>query len=288
MYIDDFLNYIKSEKRYSNHTYTSYKTDLSQFFSFLSEKFSIQDLDCIKFKIVRVWISSLVESGLKNTTVNRKISSLKSYYRFIEISGYSSENPTLRIISPKISKKLPVFVEKSNINDLLDKEFFKNDFYGHRDKLIIEIFYFTGIRLMELLNIHVSDIDFINSLIKVLGKRNKERLIPLSHNTLRDIKFFIRKYNLKKYLFTNINNDKLYAKKVYRIVNKYISMVSSIKKKSPHVLRHSFATHMLNNGADINAIKELLGHASLSATQVYTHNTIDKLKSVYKQAHPRA
>jgi integrase/recombinase XerC len=141
---------------------------------------------------------------------------------------------------------------------------------------------------MELLNIHVSDIDFINSIIKVLGKRNKERLIPLSNNTLRDIKFFIRKYNLKSYLFTNINNDKLYAKKVYRIVNKYISMVSSIKKKSPHVLRHSFATHMLNNGADINAIKELLGHASLSATQVYTHNTIDKLKSVYKQAHPRA
>ena len=288
MYIDEFLNYIKSEKRYSNHTYTSYKTDLSQFFSFLSEKFSIQDPDGITFKIVRLWISSLVESGLKNTSVNRKISSLKSYYRFIEISGYSSENPTLRIISPKISKKLPVFVEKSNINDLLDKEFFKNDFHGHRDKLIIEVFYFTGIRLMELLNIHVSDIDFINSIIKVLGKRNKERLIPLSNNTLRDIKFFIRKYNLKSYLFTNINNDKLYAKKVYRVVNKYISMVSSIKKKSPHVLRHSFATHMLNNGADINAIKELLGHASLSATQVYTHNTIDKLKSVYKQAHPRA
>ena len=288
MYIDEFLNYIKSEKRYSKYTLTSYQTDLLQFFSFLLDSFSIENPDKVNFKIIRSWISSLVESGLKNTSVNRKISSLKSYFRFLEVSGYSSENPTLKIISPKISKKLPVFVEKSNINDLLDKEYFKDDFCGHRDRLIIEVFYFTGIRLMELLNIHVTDIDFTNSLVKVLGKRNKERLIPLSNNTLRDLKLFIKTYKLNNYLFTNIDGEKLYAKKVYRIVNKYISMVSSIKKKSPHVLRHSFATHMLNNGADINAIKELLGHANLSATQVYTHNTIDKLKSVYKQAHPRA
>ena len=288
MYIDEFLNYIKSEKRYSKYTLTSYQTDLLQFFSFLLDSFSIEKPDKVNFKIIRSWISSLVESGLKNTSVNRKISSLKSYFRFLEVSGYSSENPTLKIISPKISKKLPVFVEKSNINDLLDKEYFKDDFCGHRDRLIIEVFYFTGIRLMELLNIHVTDIDFTNSLVKVLGKRNKERLIPLSNNTLRDLKLFIKTYKLNNYLFTNIDGEKLYAKKVYRIVNKYISMVSSIKKKSPHVLRHSFATHMLNNGADINAIKELLGHANLSATQVYTHNTIDKLKSVYKQAHPRA
>ena len=288
MYIDEFLNYIKSEKRYSKYTLTSYQTDLLQFFSFLLDSFSIENPDKVNFKIIRSWISRLVESGLKNTSVNRKISSLKSYFRFLEVSGYSSENPTLKIISPKISKKLPVFVEKSNINDLLDKEYFKDDFCGHRDRLIIEVFYFTGIRLMELLNIHVTDIDFTNSLVKVLGKRNKERLIPLSNNTLRDLKLFIKTYKLNNYLFTNIDGEKLYAKKVYRIVNKYISMVSSIKKKSPHVLRHSFATHMLNNGADINAIKELLGHANLSATQVYTHNTIDKLKSVYKQAHPRA
>jgi len=288
MYIDEFLNYIKSEKRYSKYTLISYQTDLLQFFSFLLDNFSIEDSDKVNFKMIRSWISSLVESGLKNTSVNRKISSLKSYYRFIEVSGYSSENPTLKIVSPKISKKLPVFVEKSNINNLLDKAYFKNDFCGHRDRLIIEVFYFTGIRLMELLNIHVTDIDFTNSLVKVLGKRNKERLIPLSNNTLRDLKLFITTYKLNNYLFTDIDDKKLYAKKVYRIVNKYISMVSSIKKKSPHVLRHSFATHMLNNGADINAIKELLGHASLSATQVYTHNTIDKLKSVYKQAHPRA
>jgi len=288
MYIDEFLNYIKSEKRYSKYTLISYQTDLLQFFSFLLDNFSIEDSDKVNFKMIRSWISSLVESGLKNTSVNRKISSLKSYYRFIEVSGYSLENPTLKIVSPKISKKLPVFVEKSNINNLLDKEYFKNDFCGHRDRLIIEVFYFTGIRLMELLNIHVTDIDFTNSLVKVLGKRNKERLIPLSNNTLRDLKLFITTYKLNNYLFTDIDDKKLYAKKVYRIVNKYISMVSSIKKKSPHVLRHSFATHMLNNGADINAIKELLGHANLSATQVYTHNTIDKLKSVYKQAHPRA
>ena len=287
MYIDEFLNYIKSEKRYSKYTLTSYQTDLLQFFSFLLDSFSIEKPDKVNFKIIRSWISSLVESGLKNTSVNRKISSLKSYFRFLEVSGYSSENPTLKIISPKISKKLPVFVEKSNINDLLDKEYFKDDFCGHRDRLIIEVFYFTGIRLMELLNIHVTDIDFTNSLVKVLGKRNKERLIPLSNNTLRDLKLFIKTYKLNNYLFTNIDGEKLYAKKVYRIVNKYISMVSSIKKKSPHVLRHSFATHMLNNGADLNAIKEILGHENLSATQIYTHNSFEKLKNIHKQAHPR-
>jgi len=288
MYIDEFLNYIKSEKRYSDLTITSYKTDLVQFNSFLLNSFSITNPIKVDFKIVRSWISSLVESDLQNSSINRKISALKSFYRFLEISDYSTHNPTLKIIAPKIAKKLPVFVEKSNINDLLDKDFFENDFCGHRDKLIIEVFYFTGIRLSELLNIGLNDIDYINSSLKVLGKRNKERIIPLAYAILNKIKLFVKKYNLDNYLFTNEYKNKLYPKKIYRIVNKYISLVSSAKKKSPHILRHSFATHMLNNGADLNAIKELLGHASLSATQVYTHNSIAKLKAVYKQAHPRS
>jgi integrase/recombinase XerC len=288
MYIDEFLNYIKSEKRYSDFTITSYKTDLVQFNSFLLNSFSITNPIKVDFKIVRSWISSLVESDLQSSSINRKISALKSFYRFLEISDYSTHNPTLKIIAPKIAKKLPVFVEKSNINDLLDKDFFENDFCGHRDKLIIEVFYFTGIRLSELLNIGLNDIDYINSSLKVLGKRNKERIIPLAYAILNKIKLFVKKYNLDNYLFTNEYKNKLYPKKIYRIVNKYISLVSSAKKKSPHILRHSFATHMLNNGADLNAIKELLGHASLSATQVYTHNSIAKLKAVYKQAHPRS
>jgi integrase/recombinase XerC len=173
MYIDEFLNYIKSEKRYSDLTITSYKTDLVQFNSFLLNSFSITNPIKVDFKIVRSWISSLVESDLQSSSINRKISALKSFYRFLEISDYSTHNPTLKIIAPKIAKKLPVFVEKSNINDLLDKDFFENDFCGHRDKLIIEVFYFTGIRLSELLNIGLNDIDYINSSLKVLGKRNK-------------------------------------------------------------------------------------------------------------------
>ena len=288
MYIDEFLNYIKSEKRYSVLTIISYKTDLVQFNNFLLNSCSITNPNQVDFKIVRSWISSLVESDLQSSSINRKISALKSFYRFLEISDYSTHNPTLKVIAPKIPKKLPVFVEKSNINDLLDKDFFENDFCGHRDKLIIEVFYFTGIRLAELLNIRLNDIDYINSSLKVLGKRNKERIIPLAYTVLNKIKLFVKNYNLDSYLFTNEDKNKLYPKKVYRIVNKYISLVSSAKKKSPHILRHSFATHMLNNGADLNAIKELLGHANLSATQIYTHNTITKLKEVYKQAHPRS
>ena len=288
MYIDEFLNYIKFEKRYSDLTIISYKTDLVQFYSFLLKSFSIVSPNKVDFKTIRSWISYLVESDLQSSTINRKISALKSFYRFLEISGFSTHNPTLKIIAPKISKKLPIFIEKSNINDLLDKDFFNNDFSGQRDRLIIEVFYFTGIRLTELLNISINDIDYINSSVKVLGKRNKERIIPLTYNILNDLKLFVKKYNLDNYLFTNSEKNKLYPKKIYRIVNKYISLVSSVKKKSPHILRHSFATHMLNNGADLNAIKEILGHTNLSATQVYTHNTIFKLKSVYKQAHPRA
>ena len=287
MHLKNFLDYISKEKRYSVHTLTSYKTDLNQFFLFLNTEFSISAPNKVTFKMIRNWISHLLENGLKSISVNRKISSIKSYFKFIEMSGFSDYNPTLKITSPKTSKRLPIFIEKNNIDNLLDNNFFNNDFEGSRDKLIIELFYFTGIRLSELLNIKISDVNFNNSSVKVLGKRNKERLIPLNFELAKNLKNFISENNLSKFLFTDINHKKLYHKKVYRIVNYYISKVSSLKKRSPHILRHSFATHMLNNGADINAIKELLGHANLSATQIYTHNSIAKLKSVHNQAHPK-
>ena len=192
-----------------------------------------------------------------------------------------------KIISPKLKKNIPVFLEEEQISHLFKNIDFKQGFIGDRDKLILEFFYVTGIRISELINIKNSDISFENSLVKVIGKRNKERLMPLANDMIEKIKVF-QKYNKGVFLFSNEKGEKLYTKMVYRIVNKYISMISTIEKKSPHVLRHTFATHMLNNGADINAIKELLGHANLSATQVYTHNTIEKLTKIYKQAHPRA
>ena len=202
--------------------------------------------------------------------------------------GLIKENPMLKVIAPKSKKRLPVFIQEDEIENLLDKVKFEEGFVGERNKLIIEMFYVTGIRLSELIEIKINSLDYENSLIKVLGKRNKERLIPLSSHMIESLKIFIKKYELHDFLFTNLDGNQLYTKLVYRVVSKYIGEISSVNKKSPHILRHTFATHMLNNGADINAIKELLGHANLSATQVYTHNTIEKLKSVYKQAHPRA
>ena len=288
MYLEEFFSYIKSEKRFSDHTIISYTTDLNQFSKFLKDEYDIIDQSKASFKIIRNWVSILVESGLKSNSVNRKISTLKTFYKFLSMYNYSNSNPTLKLLSPKSSKRLPVFVEKENMNNLFDSNFFDNSFCGRRDKLIIELFYFTGMRLSELINIKISDLDFVNSQIKVLGKRNKERLIPITYNVLNTLSDFKNMFNLKNFLFSDENGKKLYSKKVYRIVNKYLAKISSIQKKSPHVLRHSFATHMLNNGADINAIKEILGHANLSATQIYTHNSIKKLKNVHKQAHQKA
>ena len=284
-----FITYLSSEKRFSEHTIKSYTTDLKQFTSFLSSEFQIIDeINEISFQIIRTWIASLLEKGINPRSVNRKISTLKTYFKFLIREGELIENPMMKVVAPKSKKRLPVFIEEDQIASLLNEVQFEDGFIGQRNKLIIELFYVTGIRLSELINIEISDVDFNNKSIKVLGKRNKERIIPLSFNMVNDLNLFI-KYNKKnKYLFTNLEGNKLYNKLVYRLVNKYIGEISSVNKKSPHILRHTFATHMLNNGADINAIKELLGHANLSATQVYTHNTIEKLKTVYKQAHPRA
>ena len=284
-----FIKYLSAEKRFSEHTITSYSTDLDQFTIFLSEEYQISnEVSEISFQIVRSWIASLLEKGVTPRSVNRKISTLKTYFKFLIRENVILESPMLKIVAPKSKKRLPVFIEENQIENLLNEVEFDEGFIGERDKLIIELFYVTGIRLSELINIKIFDINFSNSLIKVLGKRNKERLIPLSINIVNELQTFVKKHNLNNYLFTNLGGTKVYTKLVYRVVKKYIGKISSVNKKSPHILRHTFATHMLNNGADINAIKELLGHANLSATQVYTHNTIEKLKTVYKQAHPRA
>ena len=284
-----FITYLSSEKRFSEHTVKSYTTDLTQFTSFLSAEFQIvDDISEISFQIIRTWIASLLEKGISPRSVNRKISTLKSYFKFLIREGAIVENPMMKVVAPKSKKRLPVFIEEDQIASLLNEVRFEEGFVGQRNKLIIELFYVTGIRLSELINIRTSDVDFNNQLIKVLGKRNKERLIPLSSSMVDSLSNFIEKNQQNQFLFTNLDGKKLYTKLVYRLVNKYIGKISSVNKKSPHILRHTFATHMLNNGADINAIKELLGHANLSATQVYTHTTIEKLKTVYKQAHPRA
>ena len=286
---EKFISYLSAEKRFSVHTITAYSNDIRQFFLFLSDEYEIKtEISEVSFQIVRSWIASLLEHGVTPRSVNRKISTLKTYFRFLIIEGVVNESPMLKVVSPKSKKRLPVFIEESQIELLLNEVEFDDGFVGARDKLIIELFYVTGIRLSELINIKIEDINFENNLILVLGKRNKERLIPLSQRIVLELQSFIEKYKVANYLFTNLSGTKVYTKLVYRVVNKYIGKISSVNKKSPHILRHTFATHMLNNGADINAIKELLGHANLSATQVYTHNTIEKLKSVYKQAHPRA
>ena len=289
MHKELFKKYLSSEKRFSPHTVKSYYNDINQFSSFLFDEYQIKsEISEVNFHMVRSWITTLLEKGLSARSIHRKISTLKTYFRFLEREGVINDSPMLKVVAPKSKRKLPLFVEEEQIRLLLDEVQFDFGFIGDRDKLIIEFFYVTGVRLSELINIRVLDISFDRKLVKVLGKRNKERLIPLSEKLLKDLSSFISSYNLQNYLFTNLKGEKVYNKLVYRVVNKYIAKISSINKKSPHILRHTFATHMLNNGADINAIKELLGHANLSATQVYTHNTIEKLKSVYKQAHPRA
>lgn len=242
---------------------------------------------------IREWIVYLMENNISARSINRKISTLKSFFKFLHREGHITKNPLLKISSPKNQKKLPSFVEKNKMDLLLDKIEFANDFEGVRDSLIIEILYLTGIRLSELINIKLTDVDFGEKAIKVLGKRNKERLVPITNELINSINYYIKHRNQLKhiennYLLLTQKGEKVYPKLIYRIVNRYLELVTTIEKKSPHVLRHTFATHMLNNGADLNAIKEILGHANLSATEVYTHNTFEKLKSIYKQAHPRA
>jgi integrase/recombinase XerC len=242
--------------------------------------------------MVRKWIVNLMDNNIGARSVNRKISSLKAFYKFLIRRGLAEKSPLDKISAPKVSKRLPSFVEEKHMEVLLDDVEFDDDFKGITNKLVIKMFYFTGIRLSELINLKTQDFDFNNLTIKVLGKRNKERLVPVSKEFAAELieyqKLKEREGVFSDYIFVRESGKPFYAKAVYRIVNSYLRLITSIDKKSPHVLRHSFATHMLNHGADLNAIKELLGHANLSATQVYTHNSFEKLTRIYKQAHPRA
>ena len=242
--------------------------------------------------MIRSWLVELIGQGIGTRSVTRKLTSLKSFFKFLIREGVVEINPMRKITSPKIPKRLPVFVEKEKMEMLLDQIDFGEGYAGIRDKLIIELFYATGMRLAELVNLKDIDFDFYHNTIKVLGKRNKERLIPFGNKFASVMKSYIEE---KKNLFGDIDElfltdkgNRIYSKMVYRIVVRYLNKVTTVDKKSPHVLRHTFATHLLNNGAELNAVKELLGHTNLSATQVYTHNTIDKLKRIYKQAHPKA
>ncbi|HAG16701.1 MAG TPA: integrase [Bacteroidales bacterium] len=295
MFIAEFLNYIQFERRYSIHTLNAYAKDMEQFALFLNQTYQIEKAGDIEFVFVRSWIATLMEEGNSPRTVNRKISALKSYFRYLLKTGKIDHNPILKISGPKVRKKLPVFIEEKSMDMLSNNLEDLNSYTAIRDRLVVELFYATGIRRAELIQLQEKDFNLQNRLIKVLGKRNKERLIPVHKEIMPMVKSFL---SLKEMEFKNLATDsnfflsikgkKMYPKLVYQIVNSYLSQVSTQKKKSPHVLRHTFATHMLNHGADLNAVKELLGHANLSATQIYTHNTIEKLKNIYKQAHPKA
>ncbi len=287
---NSFLQYLQYEKRCSSHTIVAYSNDLRQFFQYLDITYQIERKEEINHIIIRSWIVSLMEQKITPRSVNRKITTLKSFYNYLLRQKTVIENPMLKIQSPKTSKRLPVFVEKEKMDLLLDNADFGNDFEGQRNKLIMELFYATGIRLSELINLKLCDIDMGNCQLKVLGKRNKERIIPFNDQLRDQLKTYMKIIPSlsEEYVFVNKTGKKLYQKFIYRIVNDYLSGVTTIGKKSPHVLRHTFATHMLNNGAELNAIKELLGHANLSATQIYTHNTVEKLKNIHKQAHPKA
>jgi len=288
-----FLKYLKFEKRYSDHTIRAYIDDLNQFFDFHFKSNPTFDfIENSNFKLIRSWIVDLSNSGHSARTINRKLSSLKKYCKYLISSGQIQNNPFEKIISPKVHKKLPSFLNITETNLLAQETIFGDDIKGKRDRAIIEMLYCTGIRLSELVNLKNCDIDFNSNTIKVLGKRKKERIIPYPANLSKIIDEYQEVKNkhdiLNDYLFTTDKGEKTYPRLIQRIVYRHIILISTNEKKNPHMLRHTYATHLLNNGADINAIKELLGHANLSATQIYTHNTFQKLNKIYKQAHPRA
>ncbi len=293
--VDQFLQYLRVEKRYSPHTIIAYHTDLEQFCAFEPINQDQQSLINVNGKIIRSWIISLIDNNVTNRSVHRKITSLKSFYRFLQRKELVKTNPASKIVVPGLEKRLPEFLPQKNINLYLDNTSgIEENFSAFRDVLILEVFYDTGMRLSELIGLKDQDIDFQNLSLRVTGKRNKQRIIPLSLELTKTLKSFIQLKDQffnsvqDRFLFVNDKGKKLYPMFVYRLVKDHLSAVTTASKRSPHVLRHSFATHMLNNGADINSIKEILGHANLAATQVYTHTTFEKLKEIYKQAHPRA
>mgnify|MGYP003630922674 FL=1 len=292
--IQSFLSYLEHQKRFSAHTIKSYAKDLSLYSEFIAETFDLEELDEVHHSMIRSWIVEMVEKDYARTSIKRKLSALRSFYRFLQREGAVSSNPASQVIVPKPEKKLLRVVSEDDMRFLLEDFAFADDPWSCSQSLILDLFYQTGIRLSELINLRVSDYNYAASYIKVLGKRNKEREIPIALVLNAKMKDHLDNQRLaldvhsEPWFFLSKKGKKLYPKLVYNSVNAYLSIVSGVEKKSPHVLRHSFATHLLNRGADINSVKELLGHASLAATQVYTHNSIDRLKQMYNHAHPRA
>ena len=288
-----FTDYLLLEKKYSPLTIKAYQKDLESFQKFNKEEFNEDNIKTVDYPQIRNWIIQLVENKISNRSINRKISSLNTYYKFLLKVGTLKINPLTKHRALKTSKKVQIPFSENEINTVLDDFNFDDSFEGIRNKLIIELFYSTGIRRIELVQLKLVDIDVSNSTLKVLGKRNKERLLPLINSVIETIKRYLIKrqelqiINDKTYLFLTKKGIKIYETLVYRIINDYFSRASTKVKKSPHILRHSFATHLLNQGADLNAVKELLGHSSLAATQIYTHNSIAELKKVYAKTHPR-
>lgn len=290
-----FIQYLTNEKRCSPHTVRAYKNDMEDFFVFIDSMYGISEIDQITHVMIRSWIVSLMDNGISSRSINRKISTLKRYYRFQLQNKILLHNPMQKIVSPQLSKRLPEFISETDIKLINNSDGDDSDFAILTSNLVLSMLYSTGIRLSELITLEKKNIDLKVLTIKVSGKRKKERIIPISQYTADQItsyQFFCNNleinYSSQPFLIITSKGNQTYPKYIYRIVNKVLSNIPSLRKKSPHVLRHTFATHLLDHGAELNAIKELLGHTSLAATQVYAHNSIEKLKRVYQQAHPRA
>ena len=293
--IDSFINFLEYEKKASRHTVTAYRHDLEQLKDFVSLSFGLDNLATLSHAEIRAWIIDLVEQGMSSTSVNRKIATLRSYYKFLLRSRIISKDPTYKLKSLKNPKKIPEFVQEITIESVLEEAVYPPGYEGIRDRMVIEFLYLTGIRLTELIGLRWADINQIESQVKVLGKRKKERIIPitmgLKQNILLYRKVFEERFSNEiqsSYFIVSNQGKQGYPMMIYRIVRKYLDLFAQTSKRSPHILRHTFATHLLNKGADLNAVKDLLGHANLAATQVYTHNSLEKLKAVFEQAHPKA
>jgi integrase/recombinase XerC len=287
-----FLDYLKFEKRYSQHTLISYQNDLEQFFAYLTSQFDAPPVDKITAMYIRSWLAELKEDKISSKTINRKISSLRSFFKYQMKTGGLKQTPMTTVTAPRVSKRLPVFVEQKDMATLFNHVEFTDDWKGRTERLALQLFYNTGMRLSELINLKESQLDPSHSQVKVLGKGNKERIIPISKELVKELQEYIKDKPICEpgtvNIFITEKGKPLQPRAVYSFVKKQLGAVTTVEKKSPHILRHSFATHLMNNGADLNAVKELLGHSSLAATQIYTHNTIEKLKEVFKKAHPKA
>lgn len=291
--IQPFLDYLRFEKRYSRHTLLSYETDLIAFFDFVVTQFDETALPQISHMLVRSWLASLKDAGLSAKSINRKISTLKSFFKFQIKAGVIKQTPMAKVVAPKNEKRLPNFVADKDVQTLFAHVEFPDTWKGATERLLLLLFYQTGMRLSEAIGLKESSVNFSNNTIKVLGKGGKERIIPLHPELKSELHAYLRKRQAEVpetagALFVTEKGKPLSPRSVYASVKHYLSLITTIQKRSPHVLRHTFATHLMNNGADLNAVKELLGHSSLAATQVYTHNTIEKLKTIYKNAHPKA